>query len=370
MRFIIFILLVFGVQELNAQRLLPIAKKRKWGYMNAEGQMKTAFKYDLALPYNNGYAMAALNRMPCLINLNDKRVIDTGIYQYIGNYSEGLVSVMDYKFKRYYLDTNGNKVLMLDKDIYDASGFNRGLAKVSKKIIKTEQKYGFDVSNLEYKFAFINKQGNYITDFIFDDCDDFTTPVVRFLQGTNFGLLDTNGQIIVTARYANMSSFNEGLAVVSLNGKFGFINQAGIEVIKPVFDYARMFSNGLAAVYVGNKIGFINTNGEMIIPPQFDAVRPFGENRCAVLVTNKWGIIDNKGLFIYNPMFDDAGVYSNGVCPIKKGGKWGAIDMQGRVVVPFEFEYIGTFDNGIAEVIINGINLYVNTMGKLLPLID
>lgn len=367
MRWLGIITLLLLVQAANAQRLFPVEKKRKWGYMNEEGKMVIDFKYDLAQPFNKGYAVVALNRMPCLINAKEKRVVDTGLYQFIGTCNEGLVPVMDYKFKRYYLDTNGKVAIALDADIYDAGAFYKGVARVAKKSIETQQRFGADISNLTYKFAYINNKGKYITPFNFDDCDDFSNSPARYMKGEKFGLIDSTGKIITEPIFNNISEFNEGLAVVNINGKFGFINQAGVQVVKPVYDFARMFSNGMAAVEKDNKIGFINTNGELIIAPTFDAVRPFGDNRCAVSLQGKWGFIDKKGTVIYNYQFEDAGVFNNGVCPIKRNKKWGAIDITGRIVVPFEFEFVGNFDNGIADVIINGINLYVNARGELLP---
>jgi hypothetical protein len=147
---------------LSAQSLYPILKKDKWGYMDGEGNMKIDFKYDLAQNFNEGYASAALGNMPCLIDVNENRVIDTGIYQFIGTYSEGLVPVMDYKYRRYYLDNKGKVVITLPKEIYDSRSFYNGLARVGKKIDIVQNKFGFDISNLGYKFGYMRKDGKWI----------------------------------------------------------------------------------------------------------------------------------------------------------------------------------------------------------------
>jgi hypothetical protein len=358
---------VFLVQTVMAQNLYPVLKKKKWGYMNQEGTMVIDFKYDLAQNFQNGYASVALGNMPCLINKQEKRVIDTGLYQYIGTFSEGLVSVMDYKFKRYYLDGNGKVVLTLPKEIYDARSFNNGVARVGKKIDIVQNKFGVDISNLGYQFAFMKKDGSYATDFIFDDADDMDQGLARFLQGTKFGLIDSNGTIVLPAEYQFISSFNEGLAVVNKLGKFGFINRKGEMVIEATYTYAKEFNEGLAAVEVEGKFGFINTSGALVIPALYDDIRPFSEGRAAVFYQGKWAFIDPKGNYIYQPYFEEAGYFNEGLCPVQLKGKWGAIDKQGRIVVPFEFENIGIFEDGIAEVIFKSINLYVNSRGQILP---
>jgi len=67
--------------DLSAQNLYPVEKKVKWGYMDANGNMQIDFQFDLAGTFNEGFASVALNRMPCLIDANENRVIDTGLYQ-------------------------------------------------------------------------------------------------------------------------------------------------------------------------------------------------------------------------------------------------------------------------------------------------
>lgn len=363
------VLFLFGFQALG-QHLYPVSKKRKWGYMDGSGKMIIDFKYDLAQSFNEGFASVALGNMPCLIDVKENRVIDTGIYQFIGPFSDGLTSVMDYKFRRYYLNDKGKVVLTLPSEIYDARPFYNGLARVGKKVDIVVNKFGVDVSNLGYKFAYIKKDGSYLTEFIFDDGEDFYESPVRVLIGQNFGLIDMNGKLIGEPNYSTLSNFNDSLAVFSMHGKFGYVNKLGVVVIEPQFTYAKEFNEGFAAIESEGKMGFINKSGILVIPALYDDVRPFAEGRAAVLLENKWAFIDAKGNYIYQPTFQEAGYFNEGLCPVKLKGKWGAIDKEGHIVVPFEFDNIGIFEDGLAEVIFRGINLYVNRRGMLLPIVD
>jgi hypothetical protein len=352
---------------LSAQSLYPILKKDKWGYMDGEGNMKIDFKYDLAQNFNEGYASVALGNMPCLIDVNENRVIDTGIYQFIGTYSEGLVPVMDYKYRRYYLDNKGKVVITLPKEIYDSRSFYSGLARVGKKIDIVQNKFGFDISNLGYKFGYMRKDGSMATEFIFDDGDDIENGYARFLQGQRFGVLNQDAQIVLPPTYEFISSFNEGLAVVNKMGKFGYINTKGELVLDATYTYAKEFNEGLAAVEVEGKYGFIDTSGTLVIPALYDDVRPFAEGRAGVLFQGKWAFVDGKGNYIYQPYFEEVTYFNEGICSVKLKGKWGAIDKDGRILVPFEFQNIGIFEDGLAEVLYKSINLYVNRKGEILP---
>jgi len=364
---LLFAVIFIGSNLLIAQNLYPVLKKDKWGYMNNEGKMVIDFKYDLAQNFHNGYASIALGNMPCLIDVKENRVIDTGIYQFIGTFSEGKVAVMDYKFQRFYLDNKGKGVLTLPKEIYDSRPFSNGIARVGKKIDIHQNKFGYDISNLGYKFAYVKQDGSYATDFIFDDGDDMEDGIGRYMQGTKFGLLDSTGKIITAANFSFISNFNEGFAVVNVNGKFGYINTMGEFSIPVQYTYAKEFNEGLAAVEVAGKFGFIDTAAMLVIPAIYDDIRPFAEGRAAVLYQNKWAFIDPKGNYIYQPYFEEAGYFNEGICPVKFKGKWGAIDKEGRILVPFEFQNIGIFEDGIAEVIYKSINLYVNKKGDILP---
>jgi len=367
-RTILLLVTLVGMQAiLEAQNLYPILKKDKWGYMDGDGSLVIDFKYDLAQNFHEGFASVALGNMPCLIDVKEKRIIDTGIYQFIGTFSEGLVPVMDYKYKRYYMDAKGKVALSLPKEIYDSRSFYNGLARVGKKVDIVQNKFGFDISNLGYKFAYVRKDGSMATEFIFDDADDLDNGFARFLQGTKFGLLNQNAEVILTPTYEFISSFNEGYAVVNKMGKFGFINTKGQLVLDATFTYAKEFNGGLAAVEVDGKFGFIDTTGTLVVPALYDDVRPFAEGRAGVLYQGKWAFVDAKGNYIYQPYFQEVTYFNEGICSVKLKGKWGAIDKDGRILVPFEFENIGIFEDGIAEVIFKSVNLYVNRRGEILP---
>lgn len=358
--------IVLGL-SLSAQSLFPILKKDKWGYMNRDGKIVIDFKYDLGQNFHEGYASVALRRLPCLIDSNDRRVIDTGKFQFIGTFSEGLVPVQDFSGKRQYLDKTGKTVLSLPPEIYEARSFYYGLARVGKKVDVVQNKFGFDVSNLGYKFAYIRKNGTYATEFLYDDLDDMEDGIGRYLIGMRFGLLDSAGKTITGPDFEFISSFNEGLAVINKSGRFGFINRKGEVVIPANYTYAKDFNEGLAAVEVEGKFGFINPFGKLVIQALYDDVRPFAEGRAAVLFQGKWAFIDPDGNYIYQPYFEEAGYFNEGICPVKLKGKWGAIDKEGKILVPFDFQNIGIFEDGIAEVIYKSINLYVNKKGEILP---
>lgn len=367
MRILIFLAAILVGNIALAQKLYPFEKKDKWGYMNQEGTIVINPIYDYADDFNEGYAVVALGNLPCLIDANQKRYIDTGMYQYIGKYSEGLCSVMDYKFKRYYVNLKAEKVITLDKEIYDAGAFNSGLAKVSKKVDEVEKKFGVDITNMGFKFAYINNKGEYQCEFKYDDAEDLNEGTARVKVGKKFGLINAQCKEIVSPTYGSITEFNEDLAAIELDGKYGFINKQGEEAIKPQFEFAALFSEGLAGYSEKDKWGFIDKSGKVVIPALYDGVKPFGEGMAAIQQIGKWGFIDKTGKLMMNPFYENVGYYNDDVCPVQNKGKWGTINKEGRIVAPFDFEFIGNYEDGIAEVIFRDINLYLDLRGNLLP---
>jgi hypothetical protein len=352
-------------------KLFPIETKNKWGYMNTEGKICIPAIYDFADDFTVlGTALVALRNQPCVINTKGKILIDTGIYQYIGIFSNGLASATTYKGEKYYIDTLGNRMINIPKEYYECRPFSDGVAIVSIKQDEQFKKFGYDLSTLGYKFAVINKSGAPVTEFIFDDADDFVNGRARVKQGTKFGLINTKGEWIIKPQFNNIGNFAQGLAVVDVNGKYGYIDTTGKIVIKPEFDYAYNFSEGLAGVWQKGKYGFINTNGELAIPAQFDMIKPFAEGKAPALKEGKWGFINHSGNWVLRNVFDNTGVFSEGKCAVLVKKSWGFIDAQGALIIPAEFDAVGSFNNGIADVVFRDMNLYINARGQLFPIIE
>jgi hypothetical protein len=220
-------------------------------------------------------------------------------------FSEGLLAVE--KDGRYgYIDTKGNKVI----DFYfdEAYAFNG--------------KYAIIVRNNGYNI--INSSG--ITQFD-DDLDylyfDFETGFLWYVKDELLGLMKTNGDIIVEAKYEltvegdysysleSFSFFQEGLARVAKNGKFGFIDKTGEIIIDFVYEDVGHFSQGLA-YYMNSedRYGYIDKKGEIVISPKYDYAEEFNLNKQAIVADINddydyiYSLIDKDGDVIISDLED------------------------------------------------------------------
>lgn len=363
------LLLLFGAENIQAQisRLFPIEIKGKWGYMDNQGKMIIDAQYDMADDFKDGYAVVALNNLPCVIDFGNKRVIDTGLYRIIGYFSEGLSCVRDYQNHFFYIDSKGTKVIRLSDSIYDARPFMNGVAVVANQFDRHEIKFEVDISTIGFRFAYINKKGNYITPFIYDDADDMQDGIARVKKGTVFGLIDTSGTEIVKPVFSLLDEFFEGKAAANANGKWGYINRKGEWVIPAQFDLTFDFNEGMAGFWLKGKYGFIDHTGKVAVPAQFEQIRAFSEGKAAVQKDGKWGFINTKGETVIPFNYDNATVFSEGMCAVVIKRHWGFIGSAGNLTVSPEFDAVGSFEDGVADAVYHGISLYINKSGDVLP---
>lgn len=270
-----------------------------------------------------------------------------------------------------YINNVGEFVI--NPQFSSAKVFSNGLALVQESSEKGLwgfiDKQGLFVIKPTYKFATIFKDGY-----------AWVTPELSYPQ-----LIDTNGEIIVELKNANLVyPFSEGLAAFR-NEKdlFGFVSTSGKVVINPQFSYVGKFSDGLCAVGDKNgNVGFINKNGELVINYQFKNTEidfrnenwfyldfKFTNGECPVLgQNNKYGIINKDSKYLVNPQYDFILNNNNGAYTIYNNSKTGWIDINNKTIINPQFESISTFNNeNLAPVTFSDSKYgYIDNKGKMI----
>lgn len=181
-----------------------------------------------------------------------------------------------------------------------------------------------------------------------------------------YGLRDTDGNVVTPAKYGYIGDFSEGMAKVRNNYKYGFINEAGEEIVSPKYTTVHDFSEDLAGVklvsqgkdkYGQTEIrinsGFIDKTGKEVIPLTYYEVNSFSEGLASVKKDRVgWGYIDKTGKIIipFNFKYEEAGDFSEGMAVVGDKAKRGYIDKTGKEVVPFKYAEANVFSEGLACV--------------------
>ena len=209
------------------------------------------------------------------------------------------------------------------------------------------------------------------------------------------------GEMVVPFKYDEVLDFNEGLAVVKLNGKYGYINKNGKEVMQLKYDRAFPFREGLAVVKLNGKYGYINKNGKEVIPIKYDDAFDFSEGFAVVGIKNNYIHIDKqgklKGLYIsyeflssfsdgiafgrllpgvicfidklgkinfLREQYTEINYFNEGLAIVKLNGKYGYINKKGREVTNLKYDNAYDLSEGLAVVKLNGKYGYINKNGR------
>jgi hypothetical protein len=117
----------------------------------------------------------------------------------------------------------------------------------------------------EYKYAFVDENGNLLINQWFDDVGEFRDGFVPVRLRRKWNYIDANGNLLSRQWFDDADNFREGCAKVTLNSKINFINTNGDLILNQWFRWATDFCKGCAMVEtLHGKLVYIDTQGNII----------------------------------------------------------------------------------------------------------
>ncbi len=289
-----------------SEGLAAVQVGKKWGYIDAVGRMVIAPQFDGACSFKGGLAAVHVGEFEKgkgkwgYIDKSGRYVLKPhDDFSYLGFDSDRMP--VENNGKRGYIDRTGRQVI--PAIFGTAAPFSEGLAWVESDtvigFIDPQGKLVIPLANASdgyagfceglamvtdrrtSKIGFVNKQGTYVISPMLDEARSFSEgrAAVCVIEEDatgwpirKWGAIDTEGHLVVPAKFDFMGEFSGGLARVEMNKKYGFIDRDGKEVIACQFDSAERFDRGLARVNIGgyDKLGW-------------------------------WGSIDKTGRYVWKP---------------------------------------------------------------------
>lgn len=194
----------------------------------------------------------------------------------------------------------------------------------------------------------------------------------------NYGIIDTDGNVVVEPKYLWIGPYSNGgaLAMACKTDDFSFwqewIGKDGGKIYGPTayngaMSYYGLSDNGFCIVkfnLFGIKLySFMNVaNGRYLsdydddgqlnlIEEVFEDVKTFNEGYAPVKVNNKWVFIDDN-CSILSEEYDSTGVFSESYAKVMFEGKsnklWGYIDTAFNLVIPYKYSECSDFHDGLA----------------------
>ena len=167
-------------------------------------------------------------------------------------------------------------------------------------------------SEANRKYGFINRFNEMIIEPQFDWAEDFEHGLAVVKQDETLSIIDEKGKTKckLPAGVDEVQVGTDGMIWFnnSRKTKWGLMNSEGKVIVEPKYDEVMPFADGMAAVNLGatwargfqsgGKWGFINKSGELIIPIRYMLVSSFSEGVAHVMDDNASSFVDHTGKVI------------------------------------------------------------------------
>lgn len=185
--------------------------------------------------------------------------------------------------------------------------------------------------------------------------------VLKYKQGSFYGLMDIAGDKITDAIYEEISNidYKEGYLKVKKEGRYGAINIKGKEVLK--IEYDNILSDGYYdeetkysnAGFIlrtktddGYRFGYAKADGKIILEPIYNEVNRITEiegSKDIYLITSqngRYGLIKNKKQIIENDYTEIGFDKINKLLIVQKNNSYGVYDLNGKNIIPIDYDSI------------------------------
>lgn len=208
----------------------------------------------------------------------------------------------------YLISEKGYKIAQPEEN-YEKLGALSGQRMLAKK----NGKYGYLDQNMKEK-----------TEFLWDDATNYMEGIAAVKNGEKWALINKKGELLTDYIYEDVKRDSSNYC--SRNGLI-WIKQQGMYIL-------------------------INEKLEVMGENKFEDVKAFiSEEPCAVCQNGKWGFSDQSGKLVLECSFEDADSFQIGYAPAKDNGLWGYIGSDGEVRIEYAYDEAKPFNlKGTAPV--------------------
>jgi hypothetical protein len=222
-----------------AQALFPIKKNKKWGLMNAEGQL-----------------------------------VQQPVYDAIGEFKQYGYATMQKAGRVGILDKNGQEIVPAQYD---------DLKTLDSTLITVMEKGQWKVINLQGRA--ILHPGYERVEILKASNGQNQNSYLAFMVNKRWGIVDSQGRIVAAPRYDEIfvcTNVPEELPKLyfqtKLDGVFGLLLASGLEVLPPQAEEIRVFNANLFFYKKYRKWGAVDASGQQVLEAIYDHFSRISEN--------------------------------------------------------------------------------------------
>ncbi len=248
----------------SAAQVVAGQRRAKWGYIDMRGEWIVPPKFQQAQTFFEGLAFVGVVvpgerfvKQACIDTMG-KVVIRPQFDQARSFSCESAAVMKDGKWA--YIDKMGAAICNFEFQAAEPMKDNVGLVWKWEKNAKGQL--------INSRCGFLNRDGTPLTGLDFDSGYSFSDGMAAVQRNGKFGFVDTTGKLVVPMDYMSVGAFREGLCAVQIEGKYGYINKKGKVVIAATYDFGQPFHEGVAKVFLNRanrEYGYINRDGKLLI---------------------------------------------------------------------------------------------------------
>lgn len=191
---------------------------------------------------------------------------------------------------------------------------------------------GFAAVKIDGKWGYIDESGGIVIDCEFTEVNDFGNGAAgvfkdiipgrtRPISNMDWGIINTEGELICPYIYPEIGVFIDGIAIARLEYRnIGnmqtYINIYGDNLLKKipsVYDLT-YFSEGFGVIYTGTTCFYVNSNAEKVFDINYTSAKNFSDGLAAYKVDRNglYGYIDYNGITYIEEKYLYAGDFVDG----------------------------------------------------------
>lgn len=314
---------------MSAQQLFPIKKDKKWGLIDANGDLIVQPIYNAIGEFKHfGYAVMQRNEGVGLLDQSANEIIQPK-YEDIKVLDLDLIAVMD----------QGEwMVINLEEKIVLQKGYSR--------VHVWEGEYlAFLRDN---KWGLARKDGTILTEPAYESLRIVENGFFETQMAGNLGLLSPDGDVLLSPKYSEIKILHDDLFLFKEKRRWGGVDRAGTEVFPPAFDsYQKL--NEQFVILVSKNLKYLYSQGakKVVSKDEYTTFYNFSNDQVLTKKQRRLGLLNNLGGMMLSPKYHEIHAYTDSLYRVNYEGKWGIVGLQDEIVIPFEYDYIAPSKNSV-----------------------
>jgi len=316
-----------------AQQLFPVKVEKRWGLIDAEGEMVLSPVYEAIGEFKRfGYAVMQREGGVGLLERLGKEIVPTR-YEDLKILDSTLVEVRK---------DGVWQVIHLGGQVVLPPGYQRVRVADNRYLIYKQQD----------KWGIVDDRGASIAAPRYDEISFEANRFFLTRNQSAIGLLDNEGFEVLPNMAQEISIFSDSLFLFRKDDRWGAVDHTGKEVLAARYDsYVRISPNFIKLIYDEGKCVLFSVPCRRVITGnEYQDFYAFSKKYIIVKKERQLGLVDWCGEVVLKPQYAEIQSYYGALFRVNFRGKWGVVTAGDHSRIPFQYDYIAPLRGGACLV--------------------